>query len=85
MKNRRNTAASAVALWALLASCNAVGEERAYDTSRPNPVTPVQSGPADSTAGVARSTARPGVAGDTISRSSDISAPPGKTPDPKRP
>jgi hypothetical protein len=70
---------------AMLSSCNAPGEERAYDTTRPNPITPAQSAPPDSTPGVARSSGRPGVAGDTISRSSNISAPPGKTPDPKRP
>jgi hypothetical protein len=70
---------------AMLSSCNATGEERAYDTTRPSPITPTQTVPPDSTTGVARSTGRPGVAGDTISRSSNISAPPGKTPDPKRP
>jgi hypothetical protein len=69
----------------MLCSCNATGDERAYDTTRPNPVTPTLSAPPDSTTGVARSSGRPGVAGDTISRSSKISAPPGKTPDPKRP
>jgi hypothetical protein len=70
---------------AVLSSCNATGEERAFDTSRPDPVTPALSAPPESTTGVARSSGRPGVAGDTISRSSNISAPPGKTPDPKRP
>jgi hypothetical protein len=47
--------------------------------------TPTQDAPPDSTTGVARASGRPGVAGDTISRSSKISAPPGKSPDPRRP
>jgi hypothetical protein len=70
---------------ALLCSCNATGDERVYDTTRPAPGTPTLSAPPDSTAGVARSSGRPGVAGDTVSRSSKISAPSGKTPDTKRP
>jgi hypothetical protein len=65
---------------AMLGSCNATGDERAYDTTRPSPMTPTQSAPPDSTTGVARSSGRPGVAGDTVSRSSNISPPPGKTP-----
>jgi hypothetical protein len=70
---------------AVASSCNATGDERAYDTTRPSPMTPTPSAPPDSTTGVARSSGRPGVAGDTVSRSSNVSAPPGKTPDPQRP
>jgi hypothetical protein len=70
---------------AIACSCNATGDERTYDTTRPPPSTPTPSAPPDSTTGVARSSGRPGVAGDTISRSSEISAPPGKSPDPRRP
>ena len=67
--------------FAMLCSCNATGDERAYDTTRPAPVTPTLSAPPDSTTGVARSSGRPGVAGDT----SDLSMPPRKVPLPKRP
>ena len=77
---------------AMLSSCNATGDERVYDTTRPSPATPTLSVPPDSTTGVARSSGRPGVAGDTISRSSKISTlpekrpmPPTKTPVPGRP
>jgi len=71
--------------FAMLCSCNATGDERVYDTTRPSPVTPTQTVAPDSTTGVARSSGRPGVAGDTVSRSSSVSAPPGKSPAPKRP
>jgi hypothetical protein len=64
----------------MLSSCNATGEERAYDTTRPAPTTPAQTVPPDSTTGVARSSGRPGVAGDTVSRSSKISTPKTKAP-----
>ena len=65
-------------------------DERAFkeggDTPRASPAaTPTRDAPPDSTTGVARSSGRPGVAGDTVSRSSNISAPPGKSPDPRRP
>jgi hypothetical protein len=85
MTSHLRNAIAAIALPALVVGCNATGEERAYDTTRPSSMTPTPSAPPDSTTGVARSSGRPGVAGDTISRSSDVSAPPGKTPDPKRP
>jgi hypothetical protein len=68
----------AIALpFAVLCSCNATGDERAYDTTRPDPREPILSAPPDSTTGVARSSGRPGVAGDTVSRSSKISPPRG--------
>jgi hypothetical protein len=75
---------------AAVASCNPASDDRAFkeagDTPRAAPAaTPTQDAPPDSTTGVARSSGRPGVAGDTVSRSSKISAPPGKSPDPKRP
>jgi hypothetical protein len=84
MKKHLSTIAIAIPV-AMICSCNATGDERAYDTTRPDPREPAQSAPPDSTTGVARSSGRPGVAGDTVSRSSNISAPPGKHPDPKRP
>jgi hypothetical protein len=84
MKTHLATAAAALTA-AMLSSCTATGDERSYDTTRVNPVTPVQTVPPDSTTGVARSSGRPGVAGDTVSRSSNISAPTPKTPDSKRP
>jgi hypothetical protein len=85
MKRYLGSAIAACGLWIVVA-CNATGEERAYDTTRPVPgTTPTLSVPPDSTTGVARSTGRPGVAGDTVSRSSEISAPPGKAPAPKQP
>jgi hypothetical protein len=73
----------AVIAAATLGACNSPGREREFDTTRvplggpAHTTTPTV--PPDSTAGVARSSGRPGVAGDTISRSSKISAP--KTPD----
>jgi hypothetical protein len=84
MKKHFSTIAIAFSL-AMLCSCNATGDERAYDTTRPSPMTPTQTVPPDSTTGVARSSGRPGVAGDTVSRTSNVSAPPGKSPDTKRP
>jgi hypothetical protein len=84
MKQHVTTVIAAVA-FATLGSCNATGDERVYDTTRPDPRAPTLSAPPDSTAGVARSSGRPGVAGDTISRSSKVSPPPGKTPEPRRP
>lgn len=72
---------TACALW-IVGGCNATGDEaRNYDTTPGVPATtPTQTAPPDSTTGVARSSGRPGVAGDTISRSSDISAPKRKAP-----
>jgi hypothetical protein len=73
---------AACCLW-MLGSCNATGEERTYDTTRttlPPGQTPTQTVPPDSTTGVARSSGRPGVAGDTVSRSSEISSPKTKAP-----
>lgn len=84
MKIRLSTSLVALPL-AMLCSCNATGDERAYDTTRPDPRAQTLSAPPDSTTGVARSSGQPGVAGDTISRSSKISTPTGKTSDPKRP
>jgi hypothetical protein len=73
-----------------LVSCGPPSDDRAFkeagDTPRAAPAaTPTRDAPPDSTTGVARSSGRPGVAGDTVSRSSNISAPPGKSPGPKRP
>jgi hypothetical protein len=77
------------ALAVLVVGCGPSDERtfrEAGDTPRAAPGTiPTQDAPPDSTTGVARSSGRPGVAGDTVSRSSNISAPPGKTPGPKRP
>ncbi len=85
MKKHLAGSTAALSLWMLCAGCNAPGREREYDTARVRSDTPTLDVPPDSTAGVARSTGKPGVAGDTVSRSSNISAPPGKTPGPKRP
>jgi len=81
-------AVPASALSILLVACGS--GDRAYqepgDTPRAAPATtPTQSVAPDSTTGVARSSGQPGVSGDTISRSSNISAPTGKSSDPKRP
>ena len=92
MKARFGTLAAASALAALsavLAGCGP-GGDRQYaepgDTPRASTnATPTRDVPPDSTTGVARSSGTAGVAGDTISRSSNISAPTGKSPDPKRP
>ncbi len=80
---------SGYAVCALLLGCGG-GNDRAYkeggDTPRAAPAAiPTQSAPPDSTTGVARSSGQPGAAGDTISRTSKISAPPGKAPGAKRP
>jgi hypothetical protein len=83
--------ATVVAFGVSAALCNCgPGDERAFrdagDTPRAAPAAvPTRDVPPDSTTGVARSSGRPGVAGDTVSRSSNISAPPGKSPDPRRP
>lgn len=79
---KRNIAVTVAACSLLtVGACNATGDEdRNYDTTRPSPATPTQSAPPDSTTGVARSSGRPGVAGDTVARSSDISAPKRKAP-----
>ena len=73
---------------ALLSACGP-GGERPYaegDTPTAAPATtPTLDVPPDSTTGVARSSGRPGVAGEKVSRGSDISAPPGKAPAPSRP
>ncbi|MDQ3996815.1 MAG: hypothetical protein M3303_07320 [Gemmatimonadota bacterium] len=79
----------AIGVSAVLCSCGP-DDERAFkdagDTPRGAPAAvPTRDVPPDSTTGVARSSGRPGVAGDTVSRSSNISAPPGKSPDPRRP
>lgn len=79
MKRYVSSTLAGCSLWIVVA-CNATGEERTYDTTRPAPATPTQTVPPDSTTGVARSSGRPGVAGDTVSRSSDISAPKAKAP-----
>jgi hypothetical protein len=89
MTKRLALTASTCALSALLLGCRG-GNDRTYkeagDTPRaaPSGVPTLDAAP-DSTTGVARSSGQPGAAGDTISRTSKISAPPGKTPDPKRP
>lgn len=84
------SAAAVLALGLILGSgaCGPTGD-RNYaepgDTGRASPNagnTPMV--PADSTAGVARPTGQPGVAGPVPTRSSDISAPVGKSPDPKQ-
>ena len=81
--------ASACALSALLLGCGGGNDgtyKEAGDTPRAAPeAVPTLDAAPDSTTGVARSSGQPGAAGDTISRTSKISAPPGKTPDPKRP
>jgi hypothetical protein len=89
MKRYFPAAAMACALATLCVACGP-SDDRAFreagDTPRGAPASiPIQSAPPDSTTGVARSSGRPGVAGDTVSRSSNISAPPGKSPDPRRP
>src|SRR5688572_23457135 len=62
---KKHFSAIAIAFpFAMLCSCNATGDERVYDTTRPSPVTPTQTVAPDSTTGVARSSGRPGVAGD---------------------
>jgi hypothetical protein len=68
---------SAAASAALIGGCGP-SDQREYreagDTPRAAPATVTTPGaPADSTTGVARSSGRPGVAGDTISRSSKVS------------
>jgi hypothetical protein len=67
-----------------LCACNSPGREREFDTTRVPSGGPGLSTtptvPPDSTAGVAKSTGQPGVAGDTVSRSSKISPPRGKAP-----
>jgi hypothetical protein len=90
MKRFLTAASTACALAALFVACGPSDDARAFreagDTPRGAPASiPTQSAPPDSTTGVARSSGRPGVAGDTVSRSSNISAPPGKSPDPRRP
>jgi hypothetical protein len=89
MLNPIKSAAMAVALFMALGACSPSGDRdfrEAGDTPRASPASiPTQDVPPDSTTGVARSSGRPGVAGDTVTRSSNISAPPGKTPDRKRP
>jgi hypothetical protein len=82
----------ALGLAVVLGGCDPASDDRAFkeggDTPRASPAgIPTRDAPPDSTTGVARSSGRPGVAGDTVSRSSDISAPPGKVPapEPKRP
>ena len=82
-------AALAAALATTLTGCGP-GDDRTYrepgDTPRASPnATPTLDAKPDSTTEVARSTGRPGLAGDTISRSSNISAPTGKAPQPSRP
>ncbi len=78
------SAAAAAALAIALSSCGSNGD-RQYaepgDTPRASPgATPTLDARPDSTTGVARSSGQPGVAGDTVARSSKISAPPGKKP-----
>ena len=73
----------AVAVSLTLSGCGP-SDERTYvepgDTPRASPnATPTLDAPPDSTTGVARSSGQPGVAGDTVARSSKIS-PPGKAP-----
>jgi hypothetical protein len=89
MKRYLPAGGTACALATLFVACGP-SDDRAFreagDTPRAAPAAvPIQSAPPDSTAGVARASGRPGVAGDTVSRSSNISAPPGKSPDPRRP
>jgi hypothetical protein len=89
MKHSLNKAGLSLVAFTALLACGP-SDDRAFkeagDTPRASPAAiPTQDAPPDSTTGVARSSGRPGVAGDTISRSSNISAPPGKSPDPKRP
>jgi hypothetical protein len=73
--------AGAAVVVALTLGCGPT-EDRTYregDSGRAAPAaTPTQDARPDSTTGVARSSGQPGVAGDTIARSSKISAP--KTP-----
>jgi len=81
--------AIAVALALVASACGPSGD-RAYRESADSPrasvnATPTLDAKPDSTTGVARSSGQPGVAGDTLSRSSNISAPPGKAPAPSRP
>jgi hypothetical protein len=62
----------------MLAGCSP--SDRSYreaaDSPRASPAaTPTVDARPDSTSGVARSTGQPGVAGDTVARSSKISAP----------
>jgi hypothetical protein len=90
MKKHLAGASLSLAMITALVSCNPPSDDRVYkeagDTPRASPAAiPTQDAPPDSTTGVARPSGRPGVAGDTVSRSSNISAPPGKSPDPKRP
>ena len=86
---KKQLAVPALVVAALLAACGPGGDPpyaEGRDTPRASPnATPTLDAPPDSTTGVARSSGRPGVAGDTVSRSSNISAPVGKSPDPKRP
>jgi hypothetical protein len=83
------TALRAAAIATLLTGCGPGGDREfreAGDSPRAAPAAlPTPGMPVDSTAGVARSSGRPGVAGDTVSRPSKISAPPRNTPDAKRP
>jgi len=81
--HRLRTTIAASALSTLLLACGAGDRQYAEpgDTPRASPnSTPTLDAAPDSTTGVARSSGQPGVAGDTISRSSKISPPTGKAP-----